>query len=95
MIDRRSFLKCLIGTRIGMAHISCFGASSEKRDREKLLASLMQPEATLMVEVDEDVEYQETKEFDALGQCFVDFERVYITVRFFPNYTDIQLLTPV
>jgi hypothetical protein len=87
-------MKCLIGTGIGMGHISCFGAPSEKRDGEKLIASLMQPEVTLMVKVDEVVEYQETKEFDALGECFVNFERASITVRFFSNYSDIKSIEP-
>ena len=94
MIDRRVFLKSLIGTGIGLSALPCFGAKKEEITQYEAFLNLLFPDVTLLVKVNEVAVYPETREFDAIGECFVDFDKFPIEARFFSAHTDSQSMPP-
>ena len=94
MIDRRFFLKCLVGMGVGLSPLPCFGAKKEQITQEEAFANFMLPYVTLIVKVNEVELYQKTGEFDAIGECFISGRKTPVTVRFFLAYTDLQSIQP-
>jgi hypothetical protein len=94
MIDRRVFLKSLAGAGIGLSPLPCFGAKKKEITQYEAFFNLLFPDVTLLVKVNEVAVYPGTREFDAIGECFVNFEKFPIEVRFFLTYTDLQSIQP-
>ena len=94
MIDRRVFLKSLVGAGIGLSPLPCFGAKKEEIMQEEAFLNLLSPDVTLLVKVNEVAVYPGTREFDAIGECFVNFDKFPIEARFFFECTDSQSIQP-
>ena len=94
MIDRRVFLKSLVGAGIGLSPLPCFGAKKEGITQEEAYCNLAMPYVTLLVKVNEVEVHQLSREFDAIGECLLNLNKFPIEVRFFFESTDLQSIQP-
>ena len=83
MIDRRQFLKGIIGTGFSAGLLSDATVWKRPYDRLSYLCELQCPDVSLIVKVREVITYQATSEIDVCGSCLVAFEPTPIEIRFF------------
>lgn len=90
MIDRRVFLKGIIGAGLSFELLSnpkvtpISKITHNKYEREEYLAGLKMPEVSLVVKVHEVNQY-DTDEFEVCGSCLIAFNSVPVRVCFFIN----------
>jgi|GEM_PF-4110126 len=94
MIDRRMFLKGIIGVGITADYLPIPGITDSYNARNNYVSGLQETKLTLVVKVDEVIHYKETAEFDVCGRCIMNFEPVPVEVRFFIDDEDMSAPTP-
>ena len=90
MIDRRAFLKGVVGAGLAFNVQSLPKLELNPYAREEYLAGLVCPSISVLVKVYEVAVYPHTGEYDVCGICMINFESVPVEARYFygPNSLD-------